>query len=228
MNASFDKLREKTNASIAKANQANLGSISSTAEALALSPAAKRMSNSSTNSGGGGRQSVGGRNSQTLNANQILTAVQSNAQKFGKRLNSAFSSSPKNPIRLIEAQNKNPISVYAGVVVTSSRSSRRRYFFFSSINHIFKRIYIVLKFRSLYFALNQKRISSSDAMRAFAVATSGMGSQTSLVTMDSGNKSVPQVTSTTLARQSVDICKNPFNAHHRVDRVNSAGNKSSY
>lgn len=132
MNSSFEKLREKANASNAATNKSNLGSVgagsalSSTAEALALSPAAKRLSSSSCMSAGGGRLSSG-RSSQMINANQIFTAVQSNAQKFGKRLNSAFSSSP---IKLIEAQNKNPISVYAGVVVTSSRSSRRRCFFF--------------------------------------------------------------------------------------------------
>lgn len=137
MHTSFDKFREKSNLSaitgLSKTGL-NLVSISSTAEALALSPAAaKRMSScSSSNSSSNQVVGIGGsssaRNStQILNANQILTAVQNNAQKIGKRLNSAFSSSPKNPIRLIEAhQNKNPISVYAGVVVTSSRSSRRR------------------------------------------------------------------------------------------------------
>lgn len=121
MNTSFDKFRDKSSICAGPKTSLNLGSsISSTAEALALSPAAaKRMSSSSAHSGGG-------RNSQILNANQILTAVQNNAHKLGQRLNSAFSSSPRNPIRLIEAQNKNPISVYAGVVVTSSRSSRRR------------------------------------------------------------------------------------------------------
>ena len=119
MNTSFDKYRDNKSNVSAKTSLHLGGSISSTAEALALSPAAaKRMSSSSAHSGG--------RNSQILNTNQILTAVQNNAQKLGQRLNSAFSSSPRNPIRLIEAQNKNPISVYAGVVVTSSRSSRRR------------------------------------------------------------------------------------------------------
>ena len=120
MNTSFDKFRDKSSICAGPKTSLNLGSsISSTAEALALSPAAaKRMSSSSAHSGG--------RNSQILNANQILMAVQNNAHKLGQRLNSAFSSSPRNPIRLIEAQNKNPISVYAGVVVTSSRSSRRR------------------------------------------------------------------------------------------------------
>lgn len=57
-------------------------------------------------------------------------------------------------------------------------------------------------------------------MRAFAVATSGVGSQTSLATLD--NKVIPQPTAT-LTRQSLDNVKNPFNAHHRIDRVNSAG-----
>lgn len=61
-------------------------------------------------------------------------------------------------------------------------------------------------------------------MRAFAVATSGVGSQTSLATMDNNNKPLPQPSqSATLTRQSLDNCKNPFVAHHRVDRVNSAG-----
>lgn len=67
-------------------------------------------------------------------------------------------------------------------------------------------------------------------MKAFAVATSGMGSQTSLTNaaVDSNNKPIPQSTVVVhqLTRQSVDNFKNPFNTHHRVDRVNSAGKKN--
>lgn len=113
-----------------------IGSISSTAEALALSPASKRLN---------GKTDIN-RNLQLLNASHLISTVQNNAQKIGiykmmillasslinlilynigKKINNAFSS-PKNPIKLIEGQNKNSISVYAGVVVTSSRSSRRR------------------------------------------------------------------------------------------------------
>ena len=79
MNTSFDKFRDKTTSicstTTTKTN-IHLGSISNTAEALALSPAAaKRMSNPSNMSSRN--------NSQTLNANQLFSVVQSNAQKIG-------------------------------------------------------------------------------------------------------------------------------------------------
>lgn len=80
MNTSLDKFRDKTSiCSTTTTTKTNihLGSISNTAEALALSPAAaKRMSNSST---------MSSRNSQILNANQLFSVVQSNAQKIGTK-----------------------------------------------------------------------------------------------------------------------------------------------
>ncbi|CAF0754244.1 unnamed protein product [Brachionus calyciflorus] len=84
---------------------------SNTTEALSLSPAmaSKRTSLH--------------KNSQSLTTNQLLMAVQQNAQKITKRLSDTFS------VQKILSDNHNrklPISVYAGVVVTSSRSSRRR------------------------------------------------------------------------------------------------------
>lgn len=80
MNTSFDhKFREKTIISTTKTN-VYLSSMSSTAEALALSPAAaKRISINSSN------LSLSARNSQILNANQLIAAVQNNAQKLGKK-----------------------------------------------------------------------------------------------------------------------------------------------
>ena len=64
--------------------------------------------------------------SQSLTTNQLIHAVQQNAQKISKRFSEAFVYS-KDSSKLKELQNKKlPINVFAGVVVTSSRSSRRR------------------------------------------------------------------------------------------------------
>jgi hypothetical protein len=64
--------------------------------------------------------------SQSLTTNQLIQAVQQNAQKISKRFSEAFVYN-KDSSKLKELQNKKlPINVFAGVVVTSSRSSRRR------------------------------------------------------------------------------------------------------
>ena len=86
--------------------------LSQNTEALSLSPATtpKRKKNSEG----------------ATSANQILLAVQQNAQKISRRLTDAFTLQKINS-KLIEASNKKmPANVFAGVVVTSSRSSRRR------------------------------------------------------------------------------------------------------
>lgn len=86
--------------------------LSQNTEALSLSPATtpKRKKNSEG----------------ATSANQLLLAVQQNAQKISRRLTDAFTLQKINS-KLIEASNKKmPANVFAGVVVTSSRTSRRR------------------------------------------------------------------------------------------------------